>query len=39
LLNVLLANIPMLGIRPEEMDLTDEEIPVAVAKESGTSLY
>jgi len=39
LLNILLANIPMLGVKPEEMDTTEEEIPVAVAKESATSLY
>jgi len=39
LLNILLANIPMLGVKPEEMDTTEEEIPVAVARESATSLY
>jgi len=39
LLNILLTDIPATGIRAEEMDTTDEEIPVAVAKASATSLY
>jgi len=39
LLNVLLADIPVLGIKPEAMDVADEEIPVAIAKESATALY
>jgi len=39
LLNILLPAIPVLGVKPEDMDTAEEEIPVAVAKESATAIY
>lgn len=39
LLNILVPSIPMFGIKPEDLDVTDREIPVAVAREKATTLY
>lgn len=38
-LNILLPEIPMLEIYPEEYDSSDKEVPVAVSKKNETVLY
>lgn len=39
LLNILVPKIGIFGIKPENMDCADPEIPVAVSKEKTTTLY
>lgn len=39
LLNIYLTNTPILGVHPEDMDITDREIPIAVSMSDSTRLY
>ena len=38
LLNILVAKVAMFNVKPEELNLEDKEIPVAVSRKSVTSL-
>ena len=39
LLNILVAKVAMFNVKPEELNLEDKEIPVAVSRKSVTSLF